>query len=50
MFLFLFLTEELLYQAQEFAQITPLEIDILFQLVDLQHQTGSVFFISPCVF
>ena len=30
----------MLYQAQEFAQITPLEIDILYQLVGLQHQTG----------
>ncbi|ESO94306.1 hypothetical protein LOTGIDRAFT_232539 [Lottia gigantea] len=34
--------EELLYQAQEFAQITPLEIDILFQLVGLSRQTGKV--------
>lgn len=36
--------EEMLYQAQEFAQITPLEIDILFQLVGLQHQTGRIKF------
>ncbi|XP_052265323.1 electrogenic aspartate/glutamate antiporter SLC25A13, mitochondrial-like isoform X2 [Dreissena polymorpha] len=31
--------EELLYQSQEFPQITPMEIDILFQLVQLRHQT-----------
>ena len=30
----------MLYQAQEFAQITPLEIDILYQLVGLKHQSG----------
>ncbi|XP_005095774.2 calcium-binding mitochondrial carrier protein Aralar2 [Aplysia californica] len=30
--------EELLYQSQEFSQITPLEIDILYQLAYLQHQ------------
>ncbi|XP_041371457.1 calcium-binding mitochondrial carrier protein Aralar2-like [Gigantopelta aegis] len=34
--------EELLYQAQEFPQITPLEIDILFQLVGLKHLTGKL--------
>ncbi|XP_046355558.1 electrogenic aspartate/glutamate antiporter SLC25A13, mitochondrial-like isoform X1 [Haliotis cracherodii] len=34
--------EELMYQAQDFAQITPLELDILFQLVGLHHQTGKV--------
>ena len=33
-------SEELMYQAQEFPQITPMEIDILFQLVALRHQTG----------
>ena len=27
-----------MYQAQEFSQITPLEIDILYQLVNLQTQ------------
>lgn len=32
--------EEMMYQAQEFSQITPLEIDILFQLIGLKHQTG----------
>ena len=31
-----------MYQAQEFPQITPMEIDILFQLVALRHQTGYV--------
>ncbi|XP_076092098.1 electrogenic aspartate/glutamate antiporter SLC25A13, mitochondrial-like isoform X1 [Mytilus galloprovincialis] len=36
--------EEMLYQAQEFAQITPLEIDILCQLVGIQHQTGRINF------
>ncbi|XP_050406141.1 electrogenic aspartate/glutamate antiporter SLC25A13, mitochondrial [Patella vulgata] len=36
--------EEMLYQAQEFAQITPLEIDILFQLVGLSHQSGKLTF------
>ena len=35
-------SEELMYQAQEFPQITPMEIDILFQLVALRHQTGYV--------
>ncbi|BFZ22432.1 hypothetical protein BsWGS_25470 [Bradybaena similaris] len=30
--------EEFLYQAQEFSQITPLEVDILYQLVYLQNQ------------
>ncbi|KAL5010030.1 hypothetical protein ScPMuIL_012335 [Solemya velum] len=36
--------EEMLYQSQEFSQITPLEIDILFQLGALQHQTGRINF------
>ncbi|XP_053372526.1 electrogenic aspartate/glutamate antiporter SLC25A13, mitochondrial-like isoform X2 [Mercenaria mercenaria] len=31
--------EELMYQSQEFPQITPMELDILFQLVQLLHQT-----------
>ncbi|XP_055859590.1 electrogenic aspartate/glutamate antiporter SLC25A13, mitochondrial-like isoform X2 [Biomphalaria glabrata] len=30
--------EEFLYQSQEFSQITPLEVDILYQLVYLQNQ------------
>lgn len=34
------LVEELLYEAQDFAQITPMELDILFHLVGLRHQTG----------
>ncbi|CAG2184942.1 AGC [Mytilus edulis] len=38
------MTKEMLYQAQEFAQITPLEIDILCQLVGIQHQTGRINF------
>lgn len=33
--------EELLYQSQEFSQITPLEIDILYQLTYLHHQESS---------
>ncbi|XP_076455982.1 electrogenic aspartate/glutamate antiporter SLC25A13, mitochondrial-like isoform X2 [Babylonia areolata] len=36
--------EELMYQAQEFAQITPLEIDILFTLAHLRRQTGTLSF------
>uniref|UniRef100_A0A0L8HTP6 EF-hand domain-containing protein n=1 Tax=Octopus bimaculoides TaxID=37653 RepID=A0A0L8HTP6_OCTBM len=33
--------EELLYQAQDFAaQLTPMEVDILFQLAGLRQQTG----------
>lgn len=35
--------EEILYQAQDFAaQITPMEVDILFQLAGLRHQTGRI--------
>merc|ERR1719382_2314371 len=34
--------EEFLYSAQMMSQITPLEIDILFQLCDLLHQSGKV--------
>lgn len=34
--------EELLYQAQEFSQITPLEVDILFTLASIKHQTGML--------
>ncbi|PVD37264.1 hypothetical protein C0Q70_04261 [Pomacea canaliculata] len=33
--------EELLYQAQAFAQVTPLEVEILFKLASLRHQTGK---------
>ncbi|XP_068985225.1 calcium-binding mitochondrial carrier protein Aralar1 isoform X1 [Bombus flavifrons] len=33
--------ERFLYSAQMMSQITPLEVDILFQLCDLLHQTGS---------
>ncbi|XP_064594898.1 electrogenic aspartate/glutamate antiporter SLC25A13, mitochondrial-like isoform X2 [Liolophura sinensis] len=36
--------EELLYEAQGFAQITPMEVDILFHLVGLRHQTGRVMY------
>ena len=32
--------EEFMHSAQMMSQITPLEIDILFQLCDLLHQTG----------
>ncbi|XP_059174413.1 electrogenic aspartate/glutamate antiporter SLC25A13, mitochondrial-like isoform X3 [Physella acuta] len=34
--------EEFLYQAQEFSQITPLEVDILYQLVFLQNQQSMM--------
>ncbi|RUS72268.1 hypothetical protein EGW08_019969 [Elysia chlorotica] len=34
--------DELMYQAQEFSQITPLEIDILYQLVNLQTQQSVI--------
>uniref|UniRef100_A0A4D5RA99 Calcium-binding mitochondrial carrier protein Aralar1 n=1 Tax=Scolopendra viridis TaxID=118503 RepID=A0A4D5RA99_SCOVI len=34
--------EEFLYAAQQMSQITPLETDILFQLVDLLHHTGRI--------
>ncbi|XP_033217963.1 calcium-binding mitochondrial carrier protein Aralar1 isoform X4 [Belonocnema kinseyi] len=33
--------EEFLHSAQMMSQITPLEVDILFHLCDLLHQTGS---------
>ena len=36
--------EEFLYSAQMMSQITPLEIDILFLLCDLLHQTGKVMY------
>jgi len=35
---------EFLQEAQQFTQITPMEIDILFQLADLQNQTGRITF------
>ncbi|XP_065334987.1 calcium-binding mitochondrial carrier protein Aralar1 isoform X3 [Cloeon dipterum] len=34
--------EELLQSAQMMSQITPLEVDILFLLIDLLHQTGVI--------
>ena len=34
--------EEFLHSAQMMSQITPLEVDILFQLADLLHQTGRI--------
>jgi len=36
--------EEFLYSAQMMSQITPLEIDVLFVLCDLLHQTGKVMY------
>jgi len=36
--------EEFLYSAQMMSQITPLEIDILFLVCDLLHQTGKVMY------
>lgn len=32
--------EEFMHSAQMMSQITPLEVDILFHLCDLLHQTG----------
>ena len=37
---FTFFSEEFLHSAQMMSQITPLEVDILFVLCDLLHQTG----------
>jgi len=37
---FLTVSEEFLQSAQMMSQITPLEVDILFLLMDLCHQTG----------
>lgn len=34
--------DELLHSAQTMSQITPLEIDILYQLTGVLHQTGYV--------
>ncbi|ESO05354.1 hypothetical protein HELRODRAFT_77826, partial [Helobdella robusta] len=34
--------EELLHEAQKYTQVTPLEIDILFQLISVKNQTGLV--------
>ncbi|XP_026666501.1 calcium-binding mitochondrial carrier protein Aralar1 isoform X2 [Ceratina calcarata] len=34
--------ERFLHSAQMMSQITPLEVDILFQLCDLLHQTGNI--------
>lgn len=36
--------DELLLSAQRMSQITPLEIDILFQLTGVLHQSGYVVF------
>jgi len=36
--------EEFLYSAQMMSQITPLEIDVLFVLCDLLHQTGKIMY------
>jgi len=36
--------EEFLYSAQMMSQITPLEIDVLYVLCDLLHQTGKVMY------
>ena len=41
-YVFGFFTEEFLHEAQKFTQVTPMEINILFQLVDVRHQTGYV--------
>ncbi|CAD5119751.1 DgyrCDS8346 [Dimorphilus gyrociliatus] len=34
--------EEYLHEAQKYTQLTPMEIDILFQLTDVLHQTGKI--------
>jgi len=34
-------TEEMLHEVQMYSQITPMEIDILFQLTDCRHPDGS---------
>ncbi|XP_031368124.1 calcium-binding mitochondrial carrier protein Aralar1 isoform X3 [Apis dorsata] len=36
--------ERFLHSAQMMSQITPLEVDILFQLCDLLHQTGKIMY------
>jgi len=36
--------EEFLHSAQMMSQITPLEVDILFNLCDLLHQTGKIMY------
>merc|ERR1712018_1080361 len=36
--------EEFLHSAQMMSQITPLEVDILFVLCDLLHQTGKIMY------
>ena len=33
-------SEEILHEAQKFTQITPMEVDILFELVNTRNQTG----------
>lgn len=32
--------EEILHEAQKYTQITPMEVDILFHLVDVRNQSG----------
>ena len=39
--------EEMLQASQAISQVTPLELDILFVIVDLMKQTGYSFFIIP---
>lgn len=39
---FFFQKEEFLYAAQQMSQITPLEINILFDLADLLHADGRI--------
>lgn len=34
--------EEFMHSVQTMSQITPLEVDILYQLCDVLHQTGLV--------
>ena len=37
---FCFVPEEFLHEAQQFSQITPLEVDILFRLAEQRHSDG----------
>ena len=37
---FIFVTEEFLHGAQQYTQITPLEVEILFQVANMHEHTG----------
>jgi len=40
--------EEMLHEVQMYSQITPMEIDILFQLADCRHPDGFVTHVYRC--